>query len=99
MACSSAAQRRRSSPTSPCAATASSSSDRWHLQDQLDLLDRAAAHGARIFGQSRSEPFSHVIAFKTRLPFDRLPEWQEVRRHSIRPARRHLAGEAPPVRR
>jgi N-acyl-D-amino-acid deacylase len=56
---------------------------RWHLQHQLDLLDHAAAQGARIIGQSRSEPFSHVIAFKTRLPFDRLPEWQEVRRHSI----------------
>ena len=56
---------------------------RWHLQDQLDLLDRAAAHGARIVGQSRSEPFSHVIAFKTRLPFDRLPEWQEVRGHAV----------------
>jgi N-acyl-D-aspartate/D-glutamate deacylase len=56
---------------------------RWHLQDQLDLLDRAAAHGGRIFGQSRSEPFSHVIAFKTRLPFDRLAEWQDVRRRPV----------------
>jgi N-acyl-D-amino-acid deacylase len=52
---------------------------RWHLQHQLDLLDRAAAHRARIFGQSRSEPFSHIISFKTHVPFDRLPEWQEVR--------------------
>jgi N-acyl-D-aspartate/D-glutamate deacylase len=52
---------------------------RWHLQDQLDLLDDAAAHGGRIFGQSRSEPFSHIISFKTRLPFDRLPQWQAVR--------------------
>jgi N-acyl-D-amino-acid deacylase len=52
---------------------------RWHLQHQLDLLDRAAAAGGRIFGQSRSEPFSHIISFKTRLPFDSLDEWSKIR--------------------
>jgi N-acyl-D-aspartate/D-glutamate deacylase len=56
---------------------------RWHLQQQLDLLDDAASHGGRIFGQSRSEPFSHIISFKTRLPFDRLPEWEAVRRQPL----------------
>lgn len=56
---------------------------RWHLQEQLDLLDRAAARGGRIVGQSRSEPFSQIISFKTQLPFDRLPEWQEIRSQSF----------------
>jgi len=56
---------------------------RWHLQDQLELLDRAAGHGGRIFGQSRSEPFSHIMSFKTPLPFDRLPEWRDVRSQPI----------------
>lgn len=52
---------------------------RWNLAQQLDLLDRAADRGGRIFGQTRSEPFSHIISFKTQLPFDRLSEWREVR--------------------
>jgi N-acyl-D-aspartate/D-glutamate deacylase len=64
---------------------------RWRLQDQLDLLDRAAAHGGRIFGQSRSEPFSHIMSFKTRLPFDGLAEWQEVRSLPLAEQRRLLA--------
>ena len=63
---------------------------RWHLQDQLDLLDHAAAHGGRIFGQCRSEPFSHIISFKTRLPFDRLPEWREVRQLPLAEQQRQM---------
>ena len=32
-----------------------------------------------MFGQSHSRGISSILSFKTQLPFDRLPEWQEVR--------------------
>ena len=45
----------------------------------LDLIDATVAAGGRMFGQSHSRGISVVISFLTRLPFDRLPLWSEVR--------------------
>jgi hypothetical protein len=47
--------------------------------DLLDLLDRTAAAGGRMFGQSTSRESSAMYSFRTWLPFDRLPEWEPVR--------------------
>lgn len=52
---------------------------RWNMQAQLDLLDSINSEGGRAFGQTRSEPFSHIISFRARVPFDRLPAWQSFR--------------------
>ncbi|MEA3214742.1 MAG: N-acyl-D-amino-acid deacylase, partial [Acidimicrobiia bacterium] len=45
----------------------------------LDLFDRAAARGGRMFGQAHAREFNVVLSFKTQLPFDVLPEWKEFR--------------------
>ena len=48
-------------------------------RDQLDLLDETAAEGGRMFAQTHCRGVSVLLSFKTRLPFDRLPEWAELR--------------------
>ena len=48
-------------------------------RDWLALTDRAAERGGRIFAQVHAREFTVVLSFKTRLPFDELPEWREVR--------------------
>ncbi|MEZ5265522.1 MAG: amidohydrolase family protein [Acidimicrobiales bacterium] len=48
-------------------------------QGQLDMIDGAAAAGARMYGQAHCREFSVLLSWKTRLPFDVLPAWQEVR--------------------
>jgi N-acyl-D-aspartate/D-glutamate deacylase len=55
----------------------------------LDLLDSAAAAGARMFGQSHCRGISVVMSFGTHLPFDALPAWQRFR---TRPLDAQLAG-------
>ena len=48
-------------------------------RDQLDLLDATAADGGRMFAQTHCRGVSVLLSFKTRLPFDKLPEWRELR--------------------
>jgi N-acyl-D-amino-acid deacylase len=48
-------------------------------QGQLGMIDAAAAAGARMYGQAHCREFSVLLSWRTRLPFDVLPEWQEVR--------------------
>ena len=48
-------------------------------RDQLDLLDDTAAEGGRMFAQTHCRGVSVLLSFKTSLPFDRLPEWAELR--------------------
>jgi N-acyl-D-aspartate/D-glutamate deacylase len=47
---------------------------------QLKEIDAAADMGARIIGQSHCRGVAVLISFKTVLPFDRLPVWDEFRR-------------------
>jgi N-acyl-D-amino-acid deacylase len=49
----------------------------------LDLIDSTVAAGGRMFGQTHSRGISGMLSFRTQLPFDRLPEWREIRSHSI----------------
>jgi N-acyl-D-aspartate/D-glutamate deacylase len=48
-------------------------------QEQLALFEAAAARGARMFGQVHSRQFLTVTSFATKLVFDRLPAWSQVR--------------------
>ena len=45
----------------------------------LDFLDEAAAAGGRVIAQTHCRGISVLLSFKTRVPFDLLPEWQEFR--------------------
>jgi N-acyl-D-amino-acid deacylase len=45
----------------------------------LDLIDSVAAAGGRMFAQTHCRGISVLLSFKTRLPFDVLPEWEPVR--------------------
>jgi len=45
----------------------------------LDLIDRTAAAGGRMFGQAHAREFNVVLSFKTQVPFDGLAEWKEFR--------------------
>jgi N-acyl-D-aspartate/D-glutamate deacylase len=62
----------------------------------LELIDAAAAAGGRIFGLTHSRGISSLTSFRSRLPFDNLPEWREVRSRPLEEQRRLL--EDPEVR-
>jgi N-acyl-D-aspartate/D-glutamate deacylase len=47
------------------------------------LLDETARAGGRMFAQVHSRELSVLLTFETRLPFDRLPAWREVRRRPL----------------
>src|SRR4051794_8657390 len=46
----------------------------------LALLDETAAAGGRMFAQAHSRSLSALLSFKTQMPFDRLPVWQDIRK-------------------
>ena len=48
-------------------------------QGQLDLIDSTAPRGGQMWAQAHAREFSVILSWKTRLPFDKLPEWREVR--------------------
>ncbi len=54
----------------------------------LDFLDDIASAGGRAFGQTHSRGILSVQSFKTRLPFDALPEWKQVRSLPLEDQRR-----------
>jgi N-acyl-D-aspartate/D-glutamate deacylase len=45
----------------------------------LDLLDRTAEAGGRMFGQAHSREFQALLSFRAGLPFDRLEGWKAFR--------------------
>jgi N-acyl-D-aspartate/D-glutamate deacylase len=47
------------------------------------LLDETAQAGGRMFAQVHSRALSVLFSFETRLPFDRVPEWRELRRRPL----------------
>jgi N-acyl-D-aspartate/D-glutamate deacylase len=57
----------------------------------LDLLDEAAAAGGRMFGLSHCRGIGNMASFRTRLPFDGLPEWRDLRALPLDEQRRRLA--------
>jgi len=49
-------------------------------KDYVKLLDETAAAGGRMFAQVHSRALSAVLSFRTQLPFDKLPVWNEIRK-------------------
>ena len=65
-------------------------------REQLDLIDDTIAHGGRMFGLTHCRGIGSVMSFLTRLPFDKLPAWSELR---ARPHNEQLAAiQNPDVR-
>jgi N-acyl-D-aspartate/D-glutamate deacylase len=60
------------------------------FRSSLAFLERAADEGAHIIGQAHVRPLVNVIGFKVGLPFDRLPQWGELRRLPLSEQRRLL---------
>jgi N-acyl-D-aspartate/D-glutamate deacylase len=58
--------------------------------EMLELIDSTAAAGGRMIGQTHCRGISVLLSFKTKLPFDVLPEWQELRRLPLDGQRRQL---------
>ena len=46
---------------------------------QLPYLERVSEAGGRMFGLAHSRGICLMLSFRSRLPFDRLPVWREVR--------------------
>jgi N-acyl-D-amino-acid deacylase len=55
--------------------------DAWRAY--FAMLDETARAGGRMFAQVHSRALAVVLSFETRLPFDRLPEWREVRQRPL----------------
>jgi N-acyl-D-aspartate/D-glutamate deacylase len=55
----------------------------------LDFLDELAAAGGRAIAQTHCRGISVLLSFKTRIPFDLLPSWQDFR---ARPLGEQLEG-------
>ena len=54
-------------------------SDVARADGMMRALDDTAAAGGRMIGQANPREFQGVLSFQTTLPFDRLPEWRELR--------------------
>jgi len=56
----------------------------------LDVIDRAAAAGGRVFGLTHPRGIGNMSSFRTKLPFDSLAEWRPVRALPLDEQRRLL---------
>ena len=56
----------------------------------VQLLEDTAAQGGRMTAQVHSRALSAVLSFKTQLPFDRLPVWNELRTLPLDEQKRRL---------
>ena len=60
----------------------------------IELLDRINNGGGRSWGQVHTRYFGVLLSFATRLPFDALPMWDELRTRSLAEQRAALADSA-----
>jgi N-acyl-D-aspartate/D-glutamate deacylase len=51
----------------------------WRMQ----AMDETAAAGGRLYGMTHSRGIAVTLSFRTRLPFDRLPEWRAFRAQPV----------------
>src|SRR3546814_1303681 len=60
-----------------------------HVADEeLPLLDRAAAAGGKLIGQSHSRGIYLLWSFLTQTPYDWIPEWRNIRSLPLEQQRR-----------
>jgi N-acyl-D-aspartate/D-glutamate deacylase len=62
----------------------------------LDFLDAAGAHGARMIAQTHCRGISVLLSLRTRLPFDLIASWAELR---AKPVEEQVAILGDPARR
>jgi len=60
--------------------------------ENFSMIEETAARGGRMIAQVHSRQFQEVNSFRTRLPFDQLPEWRDLRAMSL-PEQRHALEE------
>jgi N-acyl-D-aspartate/D-glutamate deacylase len=60
-------------------------------QYQLDYIDETVALGGRMFGQATTRSINALFSFKSYLPFDNLPGWQDVRALPLAEQKRQLS--------
>jgi len=60
-------------------------------QYQLDYIDETVALGGRMFGQATTRSINALFSFKSYLPFDNLPGWQDVRAMPLAEQKRQLS--------
>ena len=65
-----------------------------HWRPYFEMLDETARAGGRMFAQVHSRALSVLLSFETRLPFDRLPGWAELRRRPLAEQRAALRDPA-----
>jgi N-acyl-D-aspartate/D-glutamate deacylase len=63
----------------------------------MDLMDRSAQAGGRMFGMTHSRGIAIVLSFRSHMPFDKLPEWRELRARPLPEQRQALRD--PDIRR
>jgi N-acyl-D-aspartate/D-glutamate deacylase len=51
--------------------------------EQLDHFEEVGRRGGTMFGQTHSRGISVVLSFRSKLPFDVLPEWREIRERPL----------------
>ena len=57
----------------------------------LEMLDLIGAEGGTVIGQTHCRGISVLLSFKTRLPFDLLPEWRPLRALPHREQKKRLS--------
>ena len=62
----------------------------------IDFLDEAAAAGARMIAQTHCRGISVLLSLKTRLPFDLIPAWSDLRSQPLAEQLRILGRPAAP---
>src|SRR5262249_45244050 len=62
--------------------------DDFRWRGLLDLIDRTQGRGGRMFGQSLPREATIVLSFLSRLPYDKLAEWRELRALPLEEQRR-----------
>lgn len=60
----------------------------------VELLDRINSSGGRSWGQVHTRQFGVLLSFQTRLPFDALPLWSDLRQQSLAEQKAALADPA-----
>ena len=68
--------------------------DPYRWRGLLDTIDETNAAGGRMFGQSLPREATIVLSFMSRLPYDRLPVWSDVRSQPLDEQRRALLDPA-----
>ena len=61
------------------------------LKRRLDMISETVAAGGRMFGQAHTRALTTLWSFKTTLPYDHLPVWNEMRKLPLPQQRAALA--------